>query len=368
MPIVDTDIFGKPEGASSTVIRDTDIFSAPAKAEAAPEEAPKPTLTETQALIQRAKSMGWGTGFPKVMDQLGSRVGEATGSPAFGSALGTTLGFLPDAIQMATGGEIAKTAGAPMLDAAGKFLMSSALKPGLGAFRKNMAEPGVKTMLDEGMNVTSGGLEKMRGTIGDLAQQVRDSISNSGSMIDVHRVADYAANAYNKFRGGPLANQAIGDIGKAQGELLAIPEIAGAREIPVQLAQESKSSYYRALTDKAYGELGTPTTEAEKQIARGYKELIGQAVPAVTGPLSRESALINALTMAERQVANDARKNPLGLGSLITQPWMVPFWMWDRSPLAKSLTARMLYSGQETLPALTGQGLAGAALYRPDGQ
>jgi hypothetical protein len=368
MAIVDTDIFGKPEGTTSSGIRDTDIFSAPAKAEAAPAEPQKPTLTETQALIQRAKSMGWGTGFPRVMDQLGSKVGEATGSPAFGSALGTTLGFLPDAIQMATGGEIAKTAGAPMLDAAGKFLMSSALKPGAGAVRKNMAEPAVKTLLDEGINVTAGGLEKMKGTIGDLADQVRNYIGNSGAMIDLHRVADYANDAYRQFRAGPLAEQAISDIGKTQQGLFAIPEVAGAREVPVQLAQDLKRGYQKAVSDKGYGELKAPTTEAEKGIARGFRTEIGQAVPGVVDPLAREAALINALKLAERRVAVDANKNPIGLGALISQPWALPVWMWDRSPLAKSLTARMLYSGQETLPTLAGQGLAGAALYRPDGQ
>lgn len=327
-----------------------------------------PPSTDTQAAIQRAKSMGWGTGFPRVMDQLGAKVGEATGYPGFGSALGTTLGYLPDAVQMATGGEIAKTAGAPILDATSKFLMSSALKPGVEAVRKGKAEPAIKTLLDEGIDVTAGGVEKMKSTIGKLSDQVDQSIANSGATINTRNVADYVTNAYKRFMNGPQAVSAIEDLGKVQTGFLEHPNILGAREIPVQLAQDMKSGYQRAIGDKGYGEIKTATTEGEKQIASGLRQEIGQAVPSVLEPLSREAALINALKLAERRVAVDANKNPLGLGALISQPWMLPVWMWDRSPLGKSMAARLLYSGQGTMPALAGQGITGAALYRPDQQ
>lgn len=167
---------------------------------------------------------------------------------------------------------------------------------------------------------------------------------------------------------GPQAETALQDLGRVQTDFLEHPNILGAREIPVQLAQDMKNGYQRAIGDRGYGELKTATTEGEKQIASGLRQEIGQAVPSVLDPLAREAALINALKLAERRVAVDANKNPIGLGALISQPLALPVWMWDRSPLAKSLTARLLYSGQNTFPALAGQGITGAALYRPDQQ
>jgi hypothetical protein len=55
----------------------------------------------------------------------------------------------------------------------------------------------------------------------------------------------------------------------------------------------------------------------------------------VQEPLSKEAEIIRALKIAERRAAVDANKNPIGLG-WIGQPWMVPFWMWDRSALGES--------------------------------
>jgi hypothetical protein len=345
---LDTDIFGS---APSRAQVDSDIFKdLPAeKEEAAPiEMKAKKAMTPGELAIQKVKTEGWGTGLPKLAYDAGGWVAEKTGSPVLGAA----VSVIPDAINMILGGAYGQQA-APMFDASGKFLMRSAMKPTLEQVKKGRAAPAVQTMLDEGFNPTAGGVEGMKSLISDLSEQVSKSVGSSGARIDTHKVADYVPQAYQRFQNGPLALQAIDDLGKVQANFLQHPNIGGARDIPVQLAQEMKTGYQRAIGDKGYGMLKTAETEGEKQVARGLRELIGEAVPAVKKPLEREANLIQAMKIAERRVAVDANKNPLGLGWL-AQPWMIPFWMWDRSALAKGLTARALYSGQEAIPASVG--------------
>ena len=362
----DTDIFG---AAASQ--KDPDIFkdvSSPSKEE--PQAAAPRVETEREAAIRKGKegAATWGQGFAPKMEDLGVKLAVATGNPYLGAAVGTTLGVLPDAVQMVIGGKVGQTAAEPATNWLSQFLMRSALKPS-STVNQSRAEQAVKTLLDEGINVTEGGVDKGRGIVGALSNQVDKAIAGSGARISTADVADYVPQAYERFKNGPLAVQAINDLGKVQSDFIGHPNILGAKDIPVQVAQEMKTGYQRAIGDKGYGLLKTPETEGEKQIARGLREKIGQAVPSVVDPLAREANLISALKLAERRVAVDANKNPIGLGALVSQPWMFPVWMWDRSPLGKSVAARMLYSGYPQ----TAAGSIGAlyanqqgALYKPE--
>jgi hypothetical protein len=86
---------------------------------------------------------------------------------------------------------------------------------------------------------------------------------------------DYVPNAYRGSLTAPLATQAIEDLGKVQTAFLEHPNIMGASEIPIQMAQDMKQGYQRAIGDKGYDVLKTPTTEGEKQIARGLRNKSG---------------------------------------------------------------------------------------------
>lgn len=372
MPPRDSDIFGDVETKGRG---DADIFvDAPQEQPeaAAPQPAQANPTSRQQDYQAMVKSGGWGSGVPKFMYELGGKVTDATGLPSLGAA----VSVLPDALQTMLSGNVAAATTKPITDWTARFLMSSALKPTLTEVRKGRAGPAIETMLKDGKgglfsnpghNPTAGGVEVMKDTVAQLGDAVKKEISTSGATIPTDAVADYAAKAYPRFANGPLAKQAIDDIGKVQQEFIEHPSVMGAKQIPIQQAQDMKSGYQKAIGDKGYGELKTPVTEGEKQIARGLRELIGQARPGVVEPLAREASIINALKMAERRAAVDANKNPIGLGWL-GQPWMIPFWMWDRSALAKGVTARALangnypglagatagalYEGQEAVPAL----------------
>ncbi len=60
------------------------------------------------------------------------------------------------------------------------------------------------------------------------------------------------------------------------------------------LANEIKQGTYRNIGDASYGELSTPSKNVQKDVARGLREEVGAAEPAVVDPLAQEAAAINA--------------------------------------------------------------------------
>ena len=285
----------------------------------------------------------------------GAATTDLTGSPAAGGLVNAGINAVP----MLAGGELAKPLTAAVANPLSRWLMQSALKPTLAMRQSGKAERAITTMLQRGDTVSAGGVENQQQRIGDLAGQVNQAIANSGARVSTSNVANYVPQAYPQFADGPLATPAIQALGDVQTAFLQHPNINGAADIPVQVAQDMKRGYQKAIGDKGYGELKTPSTEGEKQIARGLREQISQAIPAVAPLNAEEAAIINALKMNQRAVALDSNKNPLGMGSLISQPWMIPYWMWDRSPYGKSVIANALYSPYtQALP-----GVVGGALY-----
>jgi hypothetical protein len=289
--------------------------------------------------------------------EAGGRVTDVTGSPELGFAANVGL----QAIPTVAGGFLGKTA-APVVKDTGRFLMQSALKPSKAEHMSGKGARAVETMLKEGANVSKGGVEKMRSVIDDLNDEIAGIIQNSDKTIDKNAVASRLGDVLKKYEASidPSDIKAIENVWT---QFLSHPQLAGKREMAIQLAQKMKQAGNAKLGDSAYGTGLKPAAErdAYKGIVRGLKEEIAAAEPAV-GPLNaRESDLINAAKIAANRVAMDANKNPLGLGALITQPWMVPVWMWDRSPLGKSMLARMLYSGAD--PMTTGAGAAVGGLY-----
>jgi hypothetical protein len=232
--------------------------------------------------------------------------------------------------------------------------------------RSGKAARAIETMLKEGYNATPGGVAAMKSRIGDLSAEIDDAVRGSTAMINKNAVAARLQDTLKQFEKQVNPGSDLAAIERAWSEFLAHPSLAGKADMPVQLANQMKKGTYRQIGDKGFGELKSAEKEAQKALARGLKEEVASAVPAV-GPLNAlEGNLINASKMAERRVLIDSNKNPLGLGALISQPWMYPVWMWDRSPLAKSLTARALYSGSEQIPAAGARAVTGGLLGLPD--
>jgi hypothetical protein len=195
------------------------------------------------------------------------------------------------------------------------------------------------------------------GMIDDLNNTISGAIKNSGATVDKNAVASRIQDVVSRIeRTNPTPQDAIADVEKVYNQFIAnkiLPD-----RIPVARAQEIKQGIYKIIGEK-YGTLGSDWVEAQKALARGFKEEIAAAVPTtqINALNAKEGELINALKLVEAR-AIDGNKNPIGLGWL--NPKEIPFWLMDRSPVAKSVAARAMNAGKEQIPATAARlGVAG---------
>lgn len=281
-----------------------------------------------------------------------SRVGA---SPETAAGLGFGANVAIEAIPAVVGGFGAGKVVAPAMEKGARNLMQSAIKPTLADLKSGDATKAIQTMLDEGISVTPGGMEKLREKIGVLNDQIFDAIKNSPATVDRNKAASALLIPLKRFEKQVTPGADTAAIQKAWTEFVQ----TWPAQMPVQLAQEVKQGTYRALGNKAYGELKGADVEAQKHLARGLKDEIAAAVPEVRALNGREAALLNALDVAERRVLMKYNNNPNGLALLAKNPGAWAGFMADRSPLFKSLVARMMNAGSEAIPqTIAGGGIA----------
>lgn len=285
----------------------------------------------------------------------GAALGGATGEAlkqlahrAMGDSAPATMGQAAAGIgtQAALQGGAELVGGALVKGAAkaGSGLMTSALKPAYKTVEKavkNVELPRVvQTMLDEGINVTSGGIGKINSLLKSTNDELADIIRNSTATVDPAAVAATAGGVVRK-----AAQQVApgADMAAAQGVIDEFTGMAGAGQIPVQVAQSLKTGTYRAIGSRAYGETKGAALEAEKALARGLKEGIEQAHPQVKGLNAREGALMEAKDAIAKRVAQASNRDPGGLAWVAENPKSFMAFLMARSPAVKSMMARGLY-------------------------
>lgn len=284
----------------------------------------------------------------------GEKVTDITGSPEAGYAANVGV----QAIPMAVGGAVGKL-GSPLVEASGRRLMASALKPSTSDIPAG--QRAVQTLLDEGINVTRGGVEKMKGRISSLNDEIDAIIANSQGTVDRSQVVAALRDVRDRFMNQVTPQGDIAAIKGARDAFLNHPALKGISDIPVQLAQKLKQGTYKSLGSKSYGEVGGASQEAQKAMARALKEGIATAEPRVAAINAREGDLINAAELAAQRVAQQGNTNIGGLAPLADTGTGVLAFLADKNALVKSLLARALYSGRQALPRTAGQVTGGAA-------
>ncbi len=316
-----------------------------------------------------------------VLGGIAGNVPGAVGGAALGGAVGETARLGLDKLRgkpspsagdtamsvakeaaLQGGAELAGGAIGAVMKPAGEALMQTALKPGLRAAVKSVRAGEtprvVKTLLDEGVNVTPGGIEKLNRIISASNQEIKQAIASVPFEVNPYKVAS---------RLGETAKAAATQVNPAA-DLNAVSRVGqeflqthGGAAIPGQTAQALKAGTYRQLGNKAYtGELKGATVEAQKALARGLKEEIesefAQTLPGVKASLglpggidiaaanAREGRAIEALDAVSRRVAVGGNNNPMGIASLaVSHPVTFLTAMMDRHPAVKSMLARGLY-------------------------
>ncbi len=295
--------------------------------------------------------------------------------------------------------------------------MQSALKPPAKATLSGDTAKAIQTMFDEGINVTKGGVEKLKALRDDLNDRISNAIEASTATIDKSAVAERLRPAFDKFalqvneasdlasiqkawdgfmshsllegnkvpkrvdQERPAIEQTIRETAANQpGPAIAnvLEQVAGETpgrfsdlrqiqvpppepRIPIQLAQKIKQGTYKSVGDKAYGELKSSDIEAQKALARGLKEEIAGAAPEI-GPLNaQEGAILNALKLVERRVALAGNKELMGLGWIPSSVAKTLAYMAERNEAFKSVLGRMLHAGGKGVPTMDVAGpVAGA--------
>jgi hypothetical protein len=129
-------------------------------------------------------------------------------------------------------------------------------------------------------------------------------------------------------------------------KFLTNPHIAGKTEIPVKLAHDLKKGTYQTIGGKAYGEMGSASTEAQKALARGSREEVAAAVPSIVETLKREASLMNVRDVAMQRAMLQGNNNPFGLAALRADHLpSAALTMADRISAIKAFLAMQLYGG-----------------------
>lgn len=289
------------------------------------------------------------------------KASELGASPEVAGALGYASNVATQAAVPAVAQRVGAKLMSPVLREGAKSLMWSALKPDKFSRQSGKAERAVQTLLDEGANVTHGGVAKLNDKIDDLDDLLTQAINNSsfnGRKVDALK---HIRRVLAEYRLAPNSPENLAAIRKVAEEFFDNPMLRGAEEIPVQLAQKMKRAYYKMLGDRSYGAQLRPAAErdATKAVAEGLKDIVEKGAPEAATLNAQLSPLINARNLAQARVLSSANKNPIGLGMIAANPKAMIPWLADRSELAKSLAARALYDGSELIPG-TLSGLSGA--------
>lgn len=279
--------------------------------------------------------------------------------PEVAGAIGAAVRTAPTLL----GGGWARSAAAPAMDTAARAVMKSALKPDSIARASGDAAAAIDTLLKEGASVTAGGAAKLRGLVNELHADVAKRIADAGAKgatVDKGYVGSELYQALQKFRNQVNPEADVEKVLKSWDEFNRLY----AAKIPVEQAQALKQGTYRILSDK-YARTGAVENEAATQAqmaeARGLRKGIEDVVPGVGELNARESALINALELAEKRSGVAGNRDLAGIAWLVNHPGAAAAMLADRSPLFKSILARLLYEGRGKIPFGVGAGATGVA-------
>jgi hypothetical protein len=279
-------------------------------------------------------------------------------SPETAAGLGYLTNVGVQAAPTVLAGSLSKALTGPLIDKpVGTRLMQSAMKPTVQDLVTGKAEKAARTMLDEGLNVTPGGMADLQKRISSVGDVIEKTLSMSPATVDKKAVASRLHDALSRVEKQVTPGADVKVIEKAWQEFLEHPLLVGKDAIPVKLANQIKQGTYKALGNKSFGELKGAEIEAQKALARGLKEEINKVEPSVAALNKEQGELLNALNVAERRSLMQGNNNPLGLTLLAENPAAAVGFAADRSALLKSWLARMVNSG--VVPATAARGAMG---------
>lgn len=260
----------------------------------------------------------------------------------------------------------------PLMTSIGERVMQSAVKPGMKILLKT--PPGqtpqvVKTLLDEGVNVTPNGVRKLQTLVSATNDEIDAALApHASTEIPALKVAgrlNDVAKQYSKQVNPQADLAAISQVGE---NFLDNPAVSGASgkvgggTITIGDAQAMKRGTYQQI-GKSYGQPNANATiAAEKALARGLKEDIAAEVPDISNLNAREGKLLEALSVTGKRVALAGNRDPVGFAWVTHNPSTFLAALIDRSPAVKSMLARGLYNAAGSAAKVSPQLIRGAMM------
>lgn len=196
----------------------------------------------------------------------------------------------------------------------------SALKPSTtlsDAERTQLAQTGIQ----EKIPVSQKGLNDLGDRIQALNDQIKQTIqSDPGRTINPSQAVKNLAATRQKFatQVNPSSDlQAIDSAGDEFLDQFRSQPGGAVRNMTADEAQSMKQGTYRALGDKAYGELKGASIEAQKALARGLKEELARQFPELNELNAKDSRLLDLQDSLERAVGRIGNHQLLGIGTPI---------------------------------------------------
>lgn len=246
------------------------------------------------------------------------------------------------------------------------WLMTKAAKPSaklLEDFRTS-APKLAQTLLDEGVNVTRGGVAKLDALVSATRDQLKSLLADSAAQIPKSEIIAPVANVAMKVANQTDPMSDLAAIGKHVEGFANHPKFSG----PTMTAQETqalKVGNYEKLRG-SYGERGSAIEETDKAVARGAKEAIESRIASARALNQRDADLTVAREAVAKQVGLAANRDPGGLAWIAKNPQTMLTYVLEKSPAVKSMLARGLYKSvaaasgvPETLVRLAVHSLAG---------
>jgi hypothetical protein len=200
----------------------------------------------------------------------------------------------------------------------------------------------VKTLLDEGVNVTESGVTKLKALLNATHSDVKAAIQGAeaaGAQIHPNAVASRLTETAKQFANQVNPGPDLNAVAEAGNQFL---EAHGGQMLSPTQAQSLKQGTYSVLSKK-YGQLGSAETEAQKALARGLKEELERAAPGIDVLNAKEADQLKALNALGRRVALTGNKDPIGFAWVTHNPMVFLTALIDRSPAVKSMLANGLY-------------------------
>lgn len=309
-------------------------------------------------------------GISEASDIAGSAVTEGASraglSPEVSAGLGTAANLGLGTV-VAGGTGKAATGAAPALKGTAEWLMQSAIKPRIDARRSGDWLKARDTLFNSVRPASLGTVEKAESKVGELENSIQSELekyAKAGVTIDKDAVAS-SLDVLRKDTALKLDKaKNLKDIKAAQDRFNeGIDEIRNLKNIPVDLANKIKQSFYKEVEERSSGyQPGANLTyydKSEKKLAGNIREQLSDKVPSITPSLKAQSELLNVIEVLKPQLGVEGNKNIMGLAALSPTMQGTLAFMLDRYPWFKSWLAQGLYHGQERIPqALVGTGTA----------